>query len=359
MTVRLSLAMIVRDEESLIRRVLTDAGAVCDELVVVDTGSSDNTRAIAAEAGASVHEIPWRDDFATARNASFAWCSGDWILWLDADDVLPDLTKRAIIELKEWLPDDLDLVAGPYHYTIHDDGTVLLKVIRERLIRRQSGVRWEGRVHEVIPFDEARSILVPELVVEHRPAPDRRALNADRNIRILEREIEGGHPTPRTLFYYANELYDHLRYAEASNAYRNFLAADRRPSADRYWAHLYLAESARVLGDEETVLDASVKAIGEDPSRAEAYVSLGRVFFDRGQWEKALPLFVAATSSTPPVTGFVRNVDYLYGPWDFLSVCLDRLGRRHEALAAAEKALPGNPEADRIRSNMRWMVDNL
>ena len=211
----------------------------------------------------------------------------------------------------------------------------------------------------MIPFDEVRSILVPELIVEHRPDSERRALNSDRNIRILKKEIEGGHPTPRTLFYYANELYDHLLYEEAASAYRDYLAADRRPSADRYWAHLYLAESARVLGDEETVRDASAKAIGEDPSRAEAYVSLGRLFFDREQWDKALPLFVAATSSGQPVTGFVRNVDYLYGPWDFLSVCLDRLGRRHEALAAAERALPDNPEADRIRSNMRWMVDNL
>jgi tetratricopeptide (TPR) repeat protein len=202
-------------------------------------------------------------------------------------------------------------------------------------------------------------VFVPELVVEHRPDPERRTFSSDRNIRILEREIESGHPTPRTLFYYANELYDNQRYEEARNAYREFLGTERRPSADRYWAYLYLAESARVLGDEGAVLEASARAIAEDPSRAEGYVSLGRLFFDRQEWDKALPLFVAATSSDSPVAGLVRNVDYLYGPWDFLSVCLDRLGRRHEALAAAERALPGNPEADRIRSNMRWMVDNL
>jgi tetratricopeptide (TPR) repeat protein len=208
-------------------------------------------------------------------------------------------------------------------------------------------------------MENARSVYAPGLVVEHRPDPARRALNWDRNLRILEHEIQGDHPTPRTLFYYANELYDHKRFEDAVRAYQRYLAADKRPSSDRYWAHLYIAESARELGDEDTVREASTNAIAADPSRAEGYVSLGRLFFDRQQWDKAMPLFVAATSASPPTAGTVRNVDYSYGSWDFLSVCLDRLGRRREALAAAERALPGNPEADRIRANMHWMVDNL
>jgi glycosyltransferase involved in cell wall biosynthesis len=359
MAVDLSLAMIVRDEESLIGRLLENAASVCEELVVIDTGSTDHTRTIAEAHGATVHEISWRDDFGTARNASFAWCTCRWILWLDADDVLPQETKEVIIGLKSWLHDDVDAVVGPYHYRIEKAGTVLLKVTRERLIRRESGLRWEGRVYEVIPLEGIRAVYVPELIIEHRPELDRRALNADRNIRMLQKEIEAGHPAPRTLFYYANELYDHGRYREAAKAYSDFIAVDRRPSPDLYWAQLHIAESARLLGDENTVREASAKAIAEDPSRAEGYVSLGRLFFDREEWDKALPLFAAATTATPPTSGFVRNVDYLYGPWDFLSVCLDRLGRRHEALAASERALPGNPEADRIRSNMRWMVDNL
>jgi hypothetical protein len=359
MAVDLSLAMIVRDEESLIGRLLENAASVCEELIVIDTGSTDRTRTIAEAQGATVHEIAWRDDFGTARNASFAWCTRPWILWLDADDVLPQETKDVIHGLKGWLHDNVDAVVGPYHYRIEIDGTVLLKTPRERLIRRESGLRWEGRVHEVIPLEGTRALYVPELIIEHRPELERRARNADRNIRILEEEIEAGHPTPRTLFYYANELYDHACYREAAKAYTEYIALDRRPGPDRYWAQLYLAESARFLQDENTVREASAKAIAEDPSRAEGYVSLGRLFFDREEWDKALPLFAAATCATPPASGFVRNVDYLYGPWDFLSVCLDRLGRRHEALAASERALPGNPEADRIRSNMRWMVDNL
>jgi glycosyltransferase involved in cell wall biosynthesis len=152
MTVRLSLAMIVKDEERLLGRVLADAATVCDELVVVDTESSDKTREVAEEHGATVHAISWRDDFATARNASFAWCNEDWIMWLDADDVLPPTTLRAIETLKVWLADqnDIDAVLAPYHFQFGEDGATLIWQSRERILRRSAGFKWEGRIQERI-----------------------------------------------------------------------------------------------------------------------------------------------------------------------------------------------------------------
>src|SRR5580692_9110946 len=86
---RWSLAMIVRDAETQIEGVLEDASTFCDELIVVDTGSEDATKELAAARGAKVFEFEWIDDFAAARNASFEHCTGDWILWLDADDRIP------------------------------------------------------------------------------------------------------------------------------------------------------------------------------------------------------------------------------------------------------------------------------
>ena len=84
----LSLAMIVRDEASDLPRCLDSARGMVDEMVVVDTGSADATRDVAAAAGALVHDVPWRDDFAAARNASLDLCRGRWVLVLDADEVL-------------------------------------------------------------------------------------------------------------------------------------------------------------------------------------------------------------------------------------------------------------------------------
>lgn len=355
---KLSLAMIVRDEAATIGRVLDEASSFCDELIVVDTGSTDATREIAVDHGALVSSFEWQDDFAAARNASFDKCSGDWIVWLDADDLVPPASKRAFRSIRAVLTDDIDGVIAPYHYRVTDEGRPLLSFHRERVLRRAAGLRWVGRVHEFIRVPTGRFVVAPDLAVEHRPNAERWEFNSDRNMTILGQVIEAGDRTPRTLFHYANELYDHERYEEAARHYREYLSADLEGS-DRPWAQVYLAESLLALGDEAGGRRAALEAIDEDSGRPEGFLTLGRIHFDAAEWEEAIPLFMAATAGVRPAFGLVRDPDYGYAPWDFLSVCYEKLGRMDEALAAALRSLPGNPEANRVRSNMHWMVDNL
>ena len=89
----LSLSMIVRDEEQKLGTCLESVKGFCDELVVVDTGSTDNTIAIAKDAGARVEEIEWPGDFTPARNKALEFVSGDWVLVLDADEQLIALNR--------------------------------------------------------------------------------------------------------------------------------------------------------------------------------------------------------------------------------------------------------------------------
>ena len=90
---RVSLTMIVKDEEKNLPHCLDSVRGIFDEIVVVDTGSTDRTRSSAREFGARVFEFPWIDDFAAARNASLAHATGDYAFWLDADDVI-DPSRR-------------------------------------------------------------------------------------------------------------------------------------------------------------------------------------------------------------------------------------------------------------------------
>ena len=94
----ISLCMIVKNEENVIDRCLNCVKDVVDEMIIVDTGSTDNTIAKAESLGAKIYNFQWIDDFAEARNFSFSKATKDYILWLDADDVLEE---DDIVILKE------------------------------------------------------------------------------------------------------------------------------------------------------------------------------------------------------------------------------------------------------------------
>ncbi len=100
----ISLCVIVKDEATTLGRTLESAEAVVDEIIVVDTGSTDDTMAIAQAHGAKVHAIGWSQDFAAARNASLRYATGDWVLVLDADEVLQPEAAQALRRLDQGQP---------------------------------------------------------------------------------------------------------------------------------------------------------------------------------------------------------------------------------------------------------------
>jgi glycosyltransferase involved in cell wall biosynthesis len=113
----LSLAMIVKNEGATIERALNCARLFADEMIVVDTGSTDDTIAKAEMMGAKVSHFEWIDDFAAARNYSFSQCAMDWIIWLDGDDVISAEDQNRILDLKRAvLNDELQAIYLRYVY---------------------------------------------------------------------------------------------------------------------------------------------------------------------------------------------------------------------------------------------------
>ena len=99
--ISISLCMIVKNEEDTLPRCLRSAAGLVDEIVVVDTGSTDRTKEVAREFTDRVFDFPWNDDFSQARNYSFQLARCQYCLWLDADDVLPASTVETLEKLKE------------------------------------------------------------------------------------------------------------------------------------------------------------------------------------------------------------------------------------------------------------------
>jgi tetratricopeptide (TPR) repeat protein len=143
---RISLCMIARNEERFLPECLRRARPAVDEIILVDTGSTDRTKAIAAEFGATVLDAPWQDDFSAPRNVALAAATGDWILVLDADEFLQDGAAERIRELA------VDPgVAGYHMHFINVYGTGrTMGVMMVRLFRNLPGLAYTNLIHEQV-----------------------------------------------------------------------------------------------------------------------------------------------------------------------------------------------------------------
>ena len=131
----ISLCMIVKDEEEVLARCLESAAGIADEIIIVDTGSSDRTVEIAKEYTNQVYSFAWIDDFAAARNYAFSLASADFCMWLDADDVLLPEDRTKLLALKQDLV-DVDTVMLRYNTAFDAQGRPVFSYWRERIVRK-------------------------------------------------------------------------------------------------------------------------------------------------------------------------------------------------------------------------------
>ena len=127
----ISLCMIVKNEEDVLKRCLTSVKSVVDEIIIVDTGSTDSTKKIAKEFTDKIYYFKWIDDFSKARNYAFSKATKEYILWLDADDVILPEDIELMKILKEDLKKNIDIVMMKYNCGLDDDGIPSLSYCRE------------------------------------------------------------------------------------------------------------------------------------------------------------------------------------------------------------------------------------
>lgn len=201
---KISLTMIVRNEEHHLPDCLASVADLVDEIVIADTGSVDRTREIAASFGARVIEFPWIDDFAAARNAALEQATGDWIFWMDADDRVDEDNRVKLRELFASLGDEHVARVMKCHCLSGSGGTATT-VDHVRLFRRLPEVRWKYRVHEqILPAVRASGGTVQwtDVTITHvgYADPAARGLKLERDVRLLLAEREQWPDDPFTLF---------------------------------------------------------------------------------------------------------------------------------------------------------------
>ncbi|MGL4736626.1 MAG: tetratricopeptide repeat-containing glycosyltransferase family 2 protein [Cellulosilyticaceae bacterium] len=250
----ISLCMIVKDEEKSLEICLESVKDIVEEIIIVDTGSSDHTMEIAKKFTDKVYTIPWEDDFAKARNISFDYATQDYILWLDADDLIEKEEQSKIKALKTIIDTKIDVVLMKYYTEFDSKGDVILSYYRERLVKRSKGFRWVEPVHELLQIDG--NMMYSDIYIVHRGKHTMRdkTINKDRNLRIYETILEeGGILSTRGKLYYARELYDHGFYREAKEHFLKFIQEeeDREGCAN---ACFMIGQCNKMLGEEEVAI---------------------------------------------------------------------------------------------------------
>ncbi len=181
--------MIVKNEEKHIARVLENTHIFADEIIVLDTGSTDRTIEIAIEFGATIQHFQWCQDFAKARNASLSYCTKDFILWLDADDLL---TLDDAIRIKKLLLEDIkwDILYLPYYYNYNPDNPGHGKRKKTpRIFRNNIGITWKSPIHEYLIYPSTankKDRTINDIVIYHYPLRESHA-NALRNLDIMHK----------------------------------------------------------------------------------------------------------------------------------------------------------------------------
>src|SRR5262249_11606963 len=188
---RVSLTMIVRNEESNLPECLTTAADLVDEGIIADTGSTDRTREIASRFGARVVDSPWADNFGAARNASLQAATGDWIWWLDADDRLDSANRDRARTLFARLGNEKDAYAMKVRSRLNAAGTAARLLDQVRLFPNHPDIRWHYRVHEqIMPAvrSQGGDLRWADVTIEHTGYQDRamRRGKLERNFRLLQ-----------------------------------------------------------------------------------------------------------------------------------------------------------------------------
>jgi glycosyltransferase involved in cell wall biosynthesis len=371
MNPKLSCTLIIRNESATLRACLESIRPHVDELVIVDTGSTDNSPSIAKQF-ADKFEV-WTGcndaagniaDFSAARNHALSLATGDACAWFDGDDRV-----RGAENLRKLVSEAYRSTAGqpfvwlaPYEYERDAAGRVVTLQWRERIVYPRAGFEWRGPVHEGLLGKAGTSpayLQTDAVVAEHQMLKRR---DKARNLRILEAYIRRtGETDQRMLHYLGAELMYNGRIGEAQYWFRRH-ASVAPWSDERALSLLWLAKLAFAFGDYGAARDWALKTTAVK-SWPEPYWMLGMAYCELAQrgidetenmkraghfLQRGFELDVPGTASL-----LMKDPTMRFDAHGYYAPVLMILGRREEAIKSAEAGLAGKPEQEQLKANLR------
>lgn len=357
---RLSVAMIVRDEQDVLAGTIESVQQIADEILVLDTGSTDRTTVIAERLGATVGRIPWTDDFSAARNHLLAQVTGDWILLLDAGE---RLTADSAVELRTFVDREADpnkvylvLVEVPPADLSGSSEQAALP----RLVPNHPQLRFTGRVREtLLPSMEAIGLQVdrgPGRIVRHprEHLHELKARKARRDLKLIALETtQHGEQPPRLLIALGEAHWSLKDRAAARQAFVRALNCSRRGSTEMLRAYYGLLTTFE--GDQDgrdQQLRVCLEALEVYPLDAQLLCAMGTYLQDRNRLDLAARAFQTAINHgrVDVETWHLREMPELAAAC--LNLVLQLQGKDDEARRVLEEALHRWQDSARLQRHL-------
>jgi len=350
----ISLCMITKNEEKFLEQCLNSVKDLVDEMVVVDTGSTDKTKEIAARFGAKIFDFKWCDDFSAARNESLKHATGDWILVLDADEVIAEKDHEKIRELKIKNRETVGFVLIHRNYindsaaagwvSSKDDSYPESKAAKGwwpvpilRLFKNIKEIRYKGAVHESVTesLQGKGKIIETEIPIHHYSKLDK-AKAKEKEIyyeELGEKKVKEKRDF-HSYFELGRQYVANKKFEEAIDAFEKSISLRRD-----YFESWFMLGSVYLLKEElDNALSKLRKAQSLNQNYSPVYANLGIIFAKKKEFQKAIKNFIKAIKLNPNDATAHKN----------LGMCYNESGVKKMAYLAFKKAVELNPEYGKV-----------
>lgn len=311
-------------EANLLRRCLRYSAKYVDEVCLTITGENEECEKVAKEFDAKVSHFTWVNDFAKARNFNFSQATGDYILWLDCDDVLRGGERlREVVE--KMAKEHVDAGVMNYLYAFNEKRECIVNHLKTRIVKNYGCVEWVGELHE--DFDakrELKSYFIEDIEVLHLTNDERSQESAKRNTEIAK-TFKKKHPDdPRGLYLVANALMGEQKYKESIPFWLEFVEKSGSEE-EKYLAYLFLCDIHKE--DFEKAEEFALKALALRPSYPNAYFKLGELAYNKRKLDIARNFIEIGTQLPVPEKEIIvfnpREYDY-YPLMMLLNIAFDK-----------------------------------
>ncbi|AVQ98799.1 glycosyl transferase [Oceanobacillus iheyensis] len=355
--VSISLCMIVKNEEKLLGRCLDTVKDIVDEINIVDTGSTDRTLEIAKKYTDRIYYFEWTGSFKDARNESFKYATKDYILYLDADDVVLEEDQKKLKKLKEELDPSVDSVSMYYNAGMDTYGNVTLKYRTHRLLKTERQYRWEGDAHNYLNVHG--KIITSDVGVTHKKEHHA----AGRTLSIYKKRIENKETfTARDHFYYGNELRENGHYEQAIESYTKNIETEQGWIEDKVYACINRADCYRYLDESDKEIASLYESFRFSKTpRPESCSRIGYHYQKKREYNQAVYWYKTAIEleDDPNRWSFTYPVYATWYPHLQLCVCYYNLQQFDKAYEHNEKARNYRPDDEKILFNKELLEKKL